>query len=352
MTLFRRYNFTIPICSVLEVCIATCNVTAGGVQDESQGRRIAQKILPSVAVVKSFDEDSSAIALGSGFLVRASDVATNLHVVKGASIVLVRFVGENVDHEVKGVVAVDFENDLVILRLDDPGKGWPLTLGNSNDTRIGDDVYVAGSPIGLEGTFSRGIVSGRRGNEYIQVTAPISEGSSGGPVVNNQGDVIGVATAQMSEGQNLNFAVPANHLVQLIKETRGLKSPTRLPIHPRFDGFYRGLFDIENKGKGQDGEAEELFGNFRFYEDGTVVHFVSVHTIKDLFNSDLWRVTNEGVNLSTYRRLNSWTIDFDYLATLKFVIDFSGRDAVITLRDKSGDPEMAAQLYFIRCNFP
>jgi len=74
---------------------------------------------------------------------------------------------------------------------------------------VGDTVLVAGNPKGLEATFSRGIVSAIRSNpDLIQIDAPISAGSSGGPVVNESGEVIGVATSSLTQGQNLNFAAP------------------------------------------------------------------------------------------------------------------------------------------------
>lgn len=81
----------------------------------------------------------------------------------------------------------------------------PLTLAKSNRIAVADVVYVAGNPEGLEGTFSQGIVSALRGRDYVQITAPISHGSSGGPVLNSRGEVIGVAVVAIEEGQNLNF---------------------------------------------------------------------------------------------------------------------------------------------------
>jgi hypothetical protein len=91
---------------------------------------------------------------------------------------------------------------------------------------IGSEVYAIGNPEGLEGTFSEGIVSGVRNFEddaILQVTAPISSGSSGGPVLNSRGKVIGIATATFAKGQNLNFAVPAKYVMNLTAEGRTLE---------------------------------------------------------------------------------------------------------------------------------
>jgi tetratricopeptide (TPR) repeat protein len=83
----------------------------------------------------------------------------------------------------------------------------------------GQKIYVIGSPLGLPATISEGIISGLRdfnGHHLIQITAPISSGSSGGPVLNDKGELVGVAVAQFKDGQNLNFAIPKNHVELLL----------------------------------------------------------------------------------------------------------------------------------------
>src|SRR5262249_16479607 len=90
---------------------------------------------------------------------------------------------------------------------------------------IGDQVFVIGNPLGLEGTLSQGIVSALRKldqNSLIQITAPISSGSSGGPVLSIDGKVIGVAVATFVRGQNLNFAIPSSYLAKLMFAKRSL----------------------------------------------------------------------------------------------------------------------------------
>jgi hypothetical protein len=105
----------------------------------------------------------------------------------------------------------------------------PLPLGDSNTVQIGEKIYVAGNPLGLEGTVSDGIISSRRDRytkERLQMTAPISPGSSGGPVLNRKGKVIGVsvATFRALEAQNLNFAIPSNYLKALLNRS-GIAKP-------------------------------------------------------------------------------------------------------------------------------
>jgi S1-C subfamily serine protease len=136
-------------------------------------------------------------------------------------------------YEVEGIVAIDFESDLALLKLKGV-KAKPLVLADSKEVKIGAPVFVLGSPKGLEGTFSTGIVSSIRklgkDKDLIQVTAPVSHGSSGGPVLDADGRVIGIAVATMTEGQNLNFAVPVSRLRELaakIGAPRALRTASR-----------------------------------------------------------------------------------------------------------------------------
>ena len=180
---------------------------------------IAKMSLKSVVVVTVQDSKGHALRLGSGFFVGDGIIATNFHVIDGARYGYVSLVGDSQPYQVLGTVAVDKQRDLVLLAVN-RAKATPLQLDDSaSPVDVGDTVYVAGNPEGLEGTFSQGIVSGVRqlgDSMLIQVTAPISAGSSGGPVLNQKGRVIGVAVATFKEGQNLNFAVPVIHLSGLL----------------------------------------------------------------------------------------------------------------------------------------
>ncbi|MFZ2330573.1 MAG: S1C family serine protease, partial [Atribacterota bacterium] len=142
--------------------------------------------------------------------------------VEGAKNGYARIVGQKINYNIDGYTAIDLNHDLIILRV--PGIiSSNLPLGNSDSVQVGETVYVAGNPQGLEGTFSHGIVSGIRlvGNDkLLQITAPISPGSSGGPVLNNRGEVIGISFASFSDGQNLNFAIPSNYLKPLINKSQ------------------------------------------------------------------------------------------------------------------------------------
>jgi tetratricopeptide (TPR) repeat protein len=159
------------------------------------------------------------IATGSGFFVRENIIATNFHVIDGADDAAIKLENSDTLYSTAGVIAVDKQNDLVLLQINNI-RGKPLRLSVSEPLEVGLEIYAVGSPKGLEGTIASGIVSrlGTRaeGEGRIQITAPISPGSSGGPVVNKYGAVIGIAQASIREGQNLNFAIPVQYLARML----------------------------------------------------------------------------------------------------------------------------------------
>ena len=185
-------------------------------------QQIAKKSLASTVLVVMEDANDQPVTSGSGFFVGRGMIATNLHVVEGVFNGYVKRVGMNKTYRIKSIVAMNSQQDLAILRVSDI-ESPILPLGNSDELQIGEPVYAVGNPKGyLEGTFTEGVVSGVRefqiGNRRIQISAPISKGSSGGPVLNNKGEVIGVAVSFITEGQNLNFAIPSNYLKELLSK--------------------------------------------------------------------------------------------------------------------------------------
>lgn len=192
----------------------------------SQGQtanEVAKKTLPSVVVLFNVNSKGKTVSLGSGFYVRNNVIATNYHVVKGASRVYAKQINQPRLYPIKKILAYDSIRDIALLRISGV-EGSPLWLGNSCKLEIGDAVYVVGNPKGLEGTFSQGIISSIRnlnGKRYLQITAAISEGSSGGPILNEEGEVVGIAVATLKEGQNLNFAVSGQDLAAIIYKTIG-----------------------------------------------------------------------------------------------------------------------------------
>ncbi|MDQ2855768.1 MAG: S1C family serine protease, partial [Acidobacteriota bacterium] len=185
-----------------------------GFKPQLSARQIAQRTFPSVVVLVAETSNNGSSSLGSGFFIDTDVVVTSYHVIKGATKIVAKIVGQRRLYDVSVIIRIDEERDLALLKVEG-AKARPLRVATSYRAGVGDLVYVAGNPEGLEGTFSEGIVSALRGKKYIQITAPISHGSSGGPVLNRRGEVIGVAAGAIEEGQNLNFAIPISQFLLL-----------------------------------------------------------------------------------------------------------------------------------------
>ena len=180
---------------------------------------LVKRIKPSAVAIETFDARGGTLSRGSGFFISADKIITNRHVIEKASRVEIHLMdGKKIP--AKGVVAIDGEGDLAVLHVDvPPASAAPPLPILRNIPQEGESIVVVGNPFGLEGSVSNGIVSAVREisgyGKIIQITAPISPGSSGSPVVNMLGQVIGVATLQAAEGQSLNFAVPSERISQL-----------------------------------------------------------------------------------------------------------------------------------------
>ncbi len=188
-------------------------------------QQIAKQAFGSTVLLVMEDENGQPISLGSGFFVRDGEIASNLHVVEGAKRGYAKLVDQKTKYDLEGITAVDPERDLVMLKISATSASV-LPLGNSDAVQVGESIYAIGNPQGLEGTFSQGIVSSIREvgtDKLLQITAPISPGSSGGPVLNTEGEVIGVSVATFRGGQNLNFAIPVNYLKTLLEKLGSVK---------------------------------------------------------------------------------------------------------------------------------
>ena len=188
-----------------------------------------QKGIPAIAraaknavVTIVMQDNDKAIALGTGFLVSADGaVLTNYHVIANGNTAVVKL-SDGRMLIVDGVLAADKARDLAVIKIH--GKKFQtLVLGNSDKVEVGEEVVAIGHPLGLELTVSNGILSAvptmeKEGGKFLQVTAPISHGSSGGPLFNMAGEVIGITSGINENGENLNFAVPVNDAKRLLNK--------------------------------------------------------------------------------------------------------------------------------------
>ncbi len=181
---------------------------------------LVKRVKPAVVAIATYDANGEALMTGSGFFLRPGQVVTNLHVIRGAVRAEIKTLdGKGKVFPVAGTLASDEEGDLALLSVENATERARSTELASELPEEGETIFVIGNPLKLEGSVSDGIVSAVREvpNSYriIQITAPISHGNSGSPVFNQRGQVIGVVTVKVTNGQNINLAIAAARVAQL-----------------------------------------------------------------------------------------------------------------------------------------
>src|SRR5437868_15327875 len=181
---------------------------------------LIRRVKPSVVSVITYNAAGEVALTGSGFFIRPGQVLTNLHVVEGAHHAEIRtFEGKGKTYQVKGLVDVDGDGDLAVLSIDMPAERTRAVELTAVVPDEGERIFVIGNPLRLEGSVADGIVSAVREvpglGRIVQITAPISHGNSGSPVFNMRGQVLGVVTVKVTNGQNINLAIAAARVGQL-----------------------------------------------------------------------------------------------------------------------------------------
>ena len=164
-------------------------------------------------------------------------VVTNFHVVSGESSVTIKF-ATGVERSSAEVVASDPDADLVVLKVNGAGYS-PAELGDSDSLAIGQRIFVISNPLGLQGSVTEGLISGVREiqqRKLLQISAAVSPGSSGGPVFDQQGRVVGIASATMVGAQNVNLAVPSSTIRTMLRNPAAAKLADLVPPRPADDG--------------------------------------------------------------------------------------------------------------------
>ncbi|HEY0430707.1 MAG TPA: trypsin-like peptidase domain-containing protein [Pyrinomonadaceae bacterium] len=209
----RRFPHLFPLALIL--------VAASFAHAEETLPTLVKRVKPAVVAIATYDANGEALMTGSGFFLRPGQVVTNLHVIHGAVRAEIKTLdGKGKIFPVNGTLAVDEEGDLALLSVDMPAERVARSTELAKELPDeGETIFVIGNPLKLEGSVSDGIVSAVREvpNSYriIQITAPISHGNSGSPVFNLKGQVLGVVTVKVTNGQNINLAIAAARVAEL-----------------------------------------------------------------------------------------------------------------------------------------
>ncbi len=233
-------------------------------------KEIYDRCSDAVFYIETYDIDGDVLSTGSGFFLDSTGRAvTNFHVLQESYSAKITTADGN-RFSVKNILGYDMKGDLAILQIDGSGFAY-LSLGDSDEVTSGEKIYTISSPMGLSNTISEGIVSGINRTlddiPYIQITASISHGSSGGALLNERGQVVGITSAGLVAGQNLNFAIPINAVSTL--DTDSTYSFVQLVEEYTMQAYYERPKPFENVIQEQ--EPNDLFETSQFLQNGDSV---------------------------------------------------------------------------------
>jgi tetratricopeptide (TPR) repeat protein len=213
---------------------------------------LVRRVKPSVVSIITYDAKGETLMTGSGFFISPGQVITNLHVIEGARRAEIRTLdGKGKTYPVLGMIDVDEEGDLALLSISLPETSRTRVLEISNVLpEEGEKIFVIGNPLRLEGSVTDGIVSAVREvpnlGKIIQVTAPISNGNSGSPLFNMKGQVLGVITIKVTNGQNINLALGSSRIASLKPAEKllsfddlAMRNKNGLPSEVQAEWWYR-----------------------------------------------------------------------------------------------------------------
>jgi hypothetical protein len=256
-------------------------------QESTLGRSIYERNSESVVLLLARDSSGVDVALGSAFWAAPKVLVTNAHVVDAGKI----FVKLGPVRLPCTVIAVDHHNDLATLTVDAEVATTPVKLSTTLP-KPGDAVFVIGNPEGLEKAISQGIVAGIRktdGRELIQITAAISHGSSGGPVFDGKGEVIGVTVGMLDAGQNLNFAIPVRFVSDILSNKQATTGRDSQAVLDRLQ------------------KAADQMGNLEYAESPDSEYQKSLAAFKNLARVAINEVGNDVEAQLTISALCLWT---------------------------------------------
>lgn len=226
--------------SIAILALVVLGLGTGSARAQEDLPQLIKKIQPAVVTIIGYNANGKVVHVGSGFFINdRGQVITAGHVLYGVARAEVK-TADGAHYPLKVMVAEDRAADLVKLVAEGLQDKRPYLSIAPSLPEVGERVVVVGSPFGLEQTVSDGMVSGIRNipgrGEILQISAPISPGSSGGPVANLRGEVVGVAIFQMGRGQNLNFAILGKRVAALrdfpprpLAGNRGEETPQSQP---------------------------------------------------------------------------------------------------------------------------
>ena len=280
----------------------------------------------SVVKICCYGIDGSESATGSGFVYNDDKtIMTNYHVMTEAYTCKIS-TNKDISYEVDKIVAYSKEKDIAVLSLKESTELTPLTLGDSDLINKGETITAIGSPLGIKNVVSDGVLSGRipeKNMEVLQFTASISNGSSGGALFNEKGEVVGITYASYAEGQNLNLAIPINeaNAVYNNRQEEYLANSICLIEHPYFSN--KNLFD-----QAQKTTLGQIASNHEYYEYNNTNNYVFDATVSSILDGQyIYIYTDNSVSKNyDYDNSNFESEDFENNHLIRIEIDKIKKD--------------------------
>lgn len=223
----RKWLIPLVACTLILTSLLPA-AAAGTATNSSSAQSLTIKdiVRQSDRLVKIYalDDKGEEISTGSGFVVTSDgEIVTNFHVIQDSVKLKIEF-GNKQTYETDQTLLVDDKRDLALLKINATGLPY-VTLGDSVKMEVGDPVVAIGSPLGFENTVSNGLISGIRHFDdekldYLQTTAPMTNGSSGGVLFNMKGEVIGVTTMGYPLGGEISFAIPSHDVIHFLAQPK------------------------------------------------------------------------------------------------------------------------------------
>lgn len=302
-------------------------------------KEVYAQVADSTVEISVYDEDGVLFSLGSGFFIdEYGTVITNFHVIEGASgAAATLYNGES--YAITGVIDYSRELDMAVLSCAIPASK-PMTI-SQREVSTGDTIYTLGSALGETNTFSNGIVSNPArvvdGERFIQITAPISHGNSGGPLINEFGEVIGINSWTYSDGQNMNYAIDIRELENLA--LNGEPMPMDAFFSETGVRLANGSGSYTIVTTGNEGETVyELADYIEWEENGSfaladnLVNNCWTAAFVDVEDLDIFSVMLEETTEVTFCLFNYWAEDDEYMTAVIVDEDYE------ILYDLNGEP--------------
>ena len=277
---------------------------------------INKLISPATVEISTFRRNNIPLSVGSGFFIDAyGTIVTNYHVIAGAYKIVVK-TAQGKEYTATNILGYSKAKDVAYIKVNAMGNETSFIKLSSAKPAVGEAVYALGSSLGLTGTFSSGIVSYVDrvvdNVKFIQTTAPISSGNSGGPLVNQYGEVIGMNTATYTDGQNLNLSVTAD-------EIRSVSKSNAITVETFFQAnciikFFPGECVIAFDEVGTSLNSQECVSGYTYDTNFSTTSDVDMYLTKVNSDSDLLLIV---ITADTYEELYDFSVGIIYSNTSK-----------------------------------